>query len=574
MLNLIPQVKELAFTGGSLAYKSVDLRGLACDERILAALEKLPVSADGVPVCVQVGTEGGEGYALSVRTDGIRITAGSAAGAFYAVQTLRQIFAHEVVPCLEIRDEPDFAYRGFYHDVTRGKVPNCETLEQLVERMAYFKLNSLQLYVEHVYEFREYRDIIDKTGYMTKEELLRIGECCRQNFVEFIPSLSTFGHLYELLQQEQYRHLRVLKDYEDEPNFWSARMHHHTIDPLQPQSFEVIKSLIDQYEPLFESEVFNICCDETFDLKVLEGTEHDPGKVYVDFVKKIIAHLRGKGKKIMMWADILLKHPEVIEELPEDTCFLNWCYRAQPVEEDIQRFAALNRRQIVCPGTTTWNRLCERFEKEEPNICLMAEYGKKYGAEGVLNTNWGDWGNPCSLELAMYGMVLGAEKSWSVGTAVDADFYDAVSFLLYGREKAVELLQELVELHNRVNWCSLLMASFGTPREDVPILRGEIADLQEAYLSFVQKLSGEVWEKDEYRQEMMLCAEGVCVIAELGARLEQGWSGQRLTDTGKWLRKYREKWLEKNKESELSLLEAAFRKVEEHPDFDSLKAAQ
>ncbi len=562
MLHLIPQVKFLELTGGSLEPKSVCVQGLSCDSRILAALHQLPVDEKGVPVTVQVGEDAGEAYALSIRPDGICITADSAAGAFYAVQTLRQIFAHDTVPCLEIRDEPDFAYRGFYHDVTRGKIPTVETLKDLIGQMAYYKLNSLQLYVEHVYEFEEYQDVINRTGYLTKEELLQIGTYCRENFVEFIPSLSTFGHLYELLQQERYQHLRVLKDYEYDPNFWHARMGHHTIDPLQPQSIQVVKSLIDQYAPLFESEIFNICCDETFDLKVLEGTEHDPGKVYVDFVKQIIAHLQGKGKQIMMWADILLKHPEVIEELPEDTIFLNWSYRAQPPEENIGRFAQMNRRQIVCPGTSTWNRLCERFEKEEPNICLMAEYGKKYGAEGILNTNWGDWGNPCSLELAMYGMVLGAEKSWSVDTPVNERFYDAVSFLLYGRENGVQLLKELVQLHNNINWCSLLMASFGTPREDIPILQGSVSHLQEAYLSFVEKISGKIWENDEFRQEMLLCAEGVCVIAELGARLEKGWTGPRLTDTEAWLRKYRDQWLRKNKESELSLLEAVFRTVE------------
>ena len=40
------------------------------------------------------------------------------------------------------------------------------------------------------------------------------GQWHGENFIEFIPSLSTFGHLYELLEQEQYKHLRVLKDFE------------------------------------------------------------------------------------------------------------------------------------------------------------------------------------------------------------------------------------------------------------------------------------------------------------------------------------------------------------------------
>jgi len=55
--------------------------------------------------------------------------------------------------------------------------------------------------------------------------------------------------------------------------------------------------------------------------------------------------------------------------------------------------AGLKKRQIVCPGTSAWNRFCERIETEEINISKMNELGYKYGAEGVLVTNWGDWGN-------------------------------------------------------------------------------------------------------------------------------------------------------------------------------------
>ena len=58
----------------------------------------------------------------------------------------------EQVPCLHIKDKPDFKYRGFYQDVTRGKIPTVDTIKKLIDTMAYYKLNSLQLYVEHVFE--------------------------------------------------------------------------------------------------------------------------------------------------------------------------------------------------------------------------------------------------------------------------------------------------------------------------------------------------------------------------------------------------------------------------------------
>ena len=146
--------------------------------------------------------------------------------------------------------------------------------------MAYYKLNSLRLYVEHVFAFEETKGLRGATGFLTKEEIREIGAYCRENFVVFIPSLSTFGHMYELLEQAQYRHLRVLKNFVASPNFWRERMSHHTIDPFDPESIAFVQNLINQYAPHFDSDTFNICCDETFDLKQYQTQGLDVGAIY------------------------------------------------------------------------------------------------------------------------------------------------------------------------------------------------------------------------------------------------------------------------------------------------------
>jgi len=559
MLHLIPQVKQLVCKDGFLKSSSVRY-DIPSDARLAKALEKLPASPNGAELILTVSGSAGEGYALWVEQDRIRIDAQSPAGAFYAIQTLRQLFSQGDVPCLYIQDEPDFAYRGFYHDVTRGRVPRVETILELVEQMAYYKLNSLQLYVEHTYEFAECRELNGKTGYLTAQELQQIDTACQENFIEFIPSLSTFGHMYEILEQPAYRHLQVIKDKKalrSPVNFWDNRMGHHTIDPLNPESFHLICSLIDQYAPNFSSSWFNICCDETFDLRVYEGRE-DVGRVYVDFVKKIAGYVTEKKKKVMMWADILLKYPETITQLPEDVLFLNWSYGPNPPEQDIARFATLGRHQIVCPGTSTWNRLCEKTDQEEQNICKMIDYGKRYGAVGVLNTNWGDWGNPCSLGLAMYGMVLGAAKSWTTETVPGADFYGDTDVLLYGKEGATALLARLSDLHNKVSWLDFcrnyFAARFDTDTERKEPLTGTLDALQNDYLALAVDLDASPWINENYRREMILAAQGVCLLAELSQQV-LGRNPKRLIDTKEWLTHYREGWLAQNKESELGKIE-------------------
>ena len=571
-MHLIPKVKQLEIKTGCLVNKRLQLVAENPDSRLQTAMKYFSFSETGTPLFISISGTLGEGYELDIAENTIQITADGAAGAFYAIQTLRQIFMEEQVPCLHIKDKPDFAYRGFYQDVTRGKIPTVETIKKLVDTMAYYKLNSLQLYVEHVFEFEESKDLWESTGYLTKEELREIGAYCKENFIEFIPSLSTFGHMCELLNQEQYRHLRVLTDYVDSPNFWWDRMSHHTIDPLKEESFELVKSLINQYAPCFESDMFNICCDETFDLTKYAEEGLDVGALYLEFTKKIISHVQSLGKKVMMWGDVLLENPKIITEFPEDVTFLNWYYDAnvEEMEEKISKFAGLRRKQIVCPGTSAWNRFCERVETEEINIVKMIELGYKYGAEGVLNTNWGDWGNPESLELCMYGLVLGAEKSWSSGTAIDESFYEAVNILLYGNPVGIQTLKKLSKLNDGITWwdvcCNYFKHRYHTGEAlDLPS-KEQVEVIQKEYLELVGVLNGEAWKAnnssmsqnlEEYRKEMLLAAEGICLMAELSGKLA-GYKINKVADTGEWMNRYSRAWLKKNKPSELRKIEELF----------------
>jgi len=560
-MNLIPMPKKIEKYEGFLENKAVCLKSNLFDERLLKAIDCLPVQYNGTGLEIHIQDLGVEEYSIKIEQDNILITAGSEAGAFYAIQTLRQLFLEEEIPCCYIEDKPDFSHRGFYHDITRGRVPKLDTLKKLVDDMAYYKLNSLQLYVEHVFEFKEYADSIERTGYMTAEEIRELDEYCKMNFIELIPSLSTFGHLYELLQKDRYKHLREVEDFKEIEFIWENRQVHHTIDPTCEESFELIKSLIDQYMVNFSSDKFNICCDETFDLKIGKHKDEDTGKLYIDFVSKIVKYLQDKGKTVMMWADILLNHPEQIENLPDGVKLLNWYYWEKPDENTFKTIRDSGKEQIVCPGTGSWARLCEDYEMDIINIPKMAEYGYKYGAEGVLNTNWGDLGNSCSIPLAMFGLVLGAEKSWNIKTAVDENYTARVNKLLYKKDNATEYIKRLSNLCSRISWTD-------TAKTYANILCGHIYDVEYPSaeelsrvvcdsMELIEDINHDIWENKEYKEQIILSAEGVAVMAELIA-VYQGHDFERKTDTKKWIKKYREKWLEDSKESELREIEKMF----------------
>ena len=554
MLHLIPQPKTLVEIPVKLEKNTLCLSGDLSSDRLKKATQKLPLAEGGIPLFISFDEKETEGYSLILTNEKAEIIGESEQGAFYGIQTLRQILTNSDLTELSISDQPDFPHRGFYHDTTRGKVPKVETVKGLIDQMAYYKLNSLQLYIEHTFEFKEYADSIERTGYFTAEEIRELDDYCYENFIEFIPSLSCFGHLYELLEKPQYKHLCVLENHEAEYMHWWERMAHHTIDPLHPESFELIKSLIDQYMPLFRSNKFNICCDETFDLQIGKHWNKDAGRLYIDFVKKLVTYLQSKGKSVMMWADILLHHPEVISELPDGIEYLNWWYEPEIHENDIELFEKMNKPQIVCPATWSWEGFTEWVEKEEQNICNMIDAGYRHGAKGVLNTNWGDFTTPCSIELALYGMVLGGAKGWTVSTNPTDSFKADVNHLLYENEKGYYYLRTLSDCQKEVRFTFLANAYSNTlfqkKRLFYPPTFDMVKHIQKTCKQVMEELSTQSWKQDEFRKEMLIAAEGIIVATEIIGKVA-GYPVERITDTKKWLEIYSEDWLKKNKPSEL-----------------------
>ena len=560
-MYLMPAPQKIELAEGILPKKTVSIINRCNDPRINKALKKIPCSENGIQmeICCLDGI--GEGYTLIIQHDNIKLIGESSAGVFYGIQTLRQLFEQETIPCMTIEDSPGLAYRGFYHDITRGKIPTVETLKALIDQMAYYKMNSLQLYMEHTFPFKELGQNAEKNGYISAEEIKEIDNYCYENFIELIPSIATFGHLYELLQQEPYHELREMIDFREEQLYWLQRMQHHTINPTDERSIEIVKSMIDQVAPLFRSNLFNICCDETFDLENGVHKGQNTGKLYIDFVQKIISHLCSKGKKVMMWADILLKYPEVIEELKEDVEFLNWDYCAEPAEDPFKKIGTMRYTQIVCPGTTTWSRLVENVEVGAKNILKLGDYGYKYNAKGMLITNWGDFGNPCSLDLSMHGMVLGASKSWNKDTCLNNDFEDCLNRLLYKNPYAVQILNKLSDLQTIIDWNPLALCYSNCIYEkqfDVTYPSIEtILYAQNECQKIMKELEDQLWECDEYRQEMLLAAEGILVMAELFAKIA-GYEIEGQSAPEDWLNRYSAKWLQKNKPSELFRIQEMF----------------
>lgn len=571
-MYLIPTPQKVMQKKELLRKRSVKLANEISDERLLKAIKKLHVEDGGIPLYIQYKDTKEEGYRLFVSNEEIHIEGDGVNGAFYAIQTLRQIFANDEIYCVEIEDKPKNEFRALYHDVTRGRVPTVDSMKKLIDDVAYYKMNHLEFYMEHAYPYKEMHTTAIESNCLLPEEIRELDEYCRENFIDFVPSLATCGHMFDLLNVPENTHLREIDGYEPKYTFWYERMLHHTINPTHPESFDFVKSLIDQYIENFTSEYVNICGDEPFDLSQgpRKATGVDVDGIYFDFMKKVIDYVKSKGKKVIMWADqVFLNNPERTAQLPEDIIMLCWGYDPVPPEDRVRKLEGTKFKKIVCPSTCSFYRLVENPRISEQNIQSMALYGEKYAANGMLNTNWGDYGHACSMELSMFGIAVGAQKSWDFESSVDEDFKKAVNLLVYKNDEGCEYLFRASAIHEKANFCrfvryySNLLHKWEIPWTQYPTAENLIEASAEAK-ELVEELSSQKWERDAFRLELISAVEGTAVMAELFAK-HMGIAIERWTDTENWLKNYRTLWLGRNKESELFRIEELFRNMEKMP---------
>jgi hypothetical protein len=366
-----------------------------------------------------------EAYALDISTSGIRIRYGEKEGLRAAVATLHQLLREygRRLPCLSMQDYPDFSRRGVMLDVSRGRVPKLQTLLELVDHLADFKINEFQLYTEHTFAYRNYEPVWRDWGALTGEEMLRLDARCRQLGIDLVPNQNSFGHLRQWLEYPPLKKLAEISEPYEGPDGTYLR-YPTTLAPYHPGTLPLLRELYDELLPHFTSRRFNVGCDETWDLGRGQSKAACAARgkewVYLDFLKAIHREASARGRQMMFWGDIILHQPKLIKELPPDVIALDWGYEANhPFLAETAQFAASKVPFYVCPGTSTWMALIGRHDNALANLRAAAEAGRRQGALGYLNTDWGDGGHPQPLAVSYLPYLAGAALSWCARTFDD-----------------------------------------------------------------------------------------------------------------------------------------------------------
>ncbi len=552
---------------------------------------------EGLPASLCRKEDRIEAYELHIQEKGIEIAGESSAGLWYGVQTFCQLLQSEgaVLPFVLIEDEPEIQNRGFYHDVTRGRIPKLEELKRLVDKMAYYKLNQLQLYVEHSFLFQGFSEVWRDDTPLTAEDILELDQYCAKRHIELVPSLSSFGHLYKVLSTKTYAELCELPDSDKAEFSFPGRMAHHTVDVSNHRSFELVKQMIEEFLPLFSSRHFNLCADETFDLGTgkSRGTEGSHStediekederawkqRLYMGFLKKTCQLIVSHDRIPMFWGDIICDFPEAVQELPEGTICLNWGYAPNQSEDGIRALAEAGAIQYACPGVQGWNNLVNDNQGAYENIKQMCQYACRYGAVGVLNTDWGDFGHINHPDFSTVGMIYGAAFSWNPEIPDREVINPLISVLEYG-DRSGRFVDLVSELHGcsvfswffAVIWKEtrqgLLSGShpwFSLDRvkwDRLEEAKDRLAGLKEQLYQMPQELS----ESNRSRiYAYLLAAEGIHLWNQVGevVRYRQSQEEAGIMDLSlhreyplaeeleHWYQRYKELWRTVSRESEL-----------------------
>lgn len=526
-----------------------------------------------------------EGYTLEISGDAVVVTGNSARGLFYGIQTLKQLVDQfgAKLPALKIEDAPDFEHRGFYFDISRGKVPTLETYKWLADYLAERKVNMLQLYVEHPFEFNFDPSIKQTPDALTAEEVLEMVAYCKDRHIDFVPSLASFGHMGGVLSLPQYKHLAdVEMENEWADMTWRQRMVGATINMNDPEALELLEKMHDEFLPLFDSDFVNMCADETYDLGEGKNKElaEKEGKhtLYLRHINWLNDLSKKYGKRMMFWGDIIVQAPERIADVPKDSIALNWAYWRSSNYDSSKHFADAGVDFFVVPGVSGWNRISNGIVNADINIRKQAEAGKKYGAIGLLNTDWGDYGNYNMLSGSLHGIALGAAMAWNPDEPGVEEFdavWNAQTFGVDdGRGAATMREQSDDGADYLVTW-----PLFYRPLDDQEVLKKVskeqaekfVRDGQEGHRVFSDYLSQmkeNRWIAEEWSHMSRMNAllgEKVQIMREI----EEGGGSKELAmrldafadKTDRMFAEYAEFWLARNKRTDLALIEEKFNEL-------------
>lgn len=313
-------------------------------------------TTNGIVFKVEPGLNG-EAYQLEVNSTGIVIKASTDAGAFWAVQSLKQYIWNSVkgqknssfqLQGIQITDEPKYEWRGFHLDVSRHMFTK-EYLLKIIDWLAYYKFNKFHLHLTDdqgwrieskklplLNEVGSWR-IFDRNdsicmrkaktnsafeidprfikvrngktvygGFYTQDDLKEIIAYAANHFIEIIPEIDMPGHMSAAIRA--YPRLSCTGT-----AGWGTEFS-YPVCPCSNETIDFTFQIWDEIADLFPSKYVHIGADEvekdtwkssaTCAAFMKANNLKNANEIQSFFVKKMQEHMENKGKTVIAWDDV------------------------------------------------------------------------------------------------------------------------------------------------------------------------------------------------------------------------------------------------------------------------------
>ncbi len=409
-----------------------------------------------------------EGYTLDVTANGATVKAKTPQGLFYGMQTFMQLLPAEVespvvvsgiawtAPCVSVKDEPRFGYRGFMLDPCRHFIP-VENVKKQIDVLSLFKINRMHWHLTDDQgwriEIKKYPKLTEVGakriegegteygGFYTQEEIKEVVKYAADRFVTVIPELELPGH--EMAAIAGYPELSCKGEQSTPRIIWGVE--DIVMCAGKEETFKFLEDVIDEIAPLFPSEYFHIggdecpkiswkqcpLCQKRIKEEGLKGDKQHSAEERLQsyFVQRMEKYLADKhGKKIIGWDEILEGG------LAPSATVMSWRGEAGGIAA-----ANMDHDVIMTPGsggmyldqyqgdskiepvTIGGYATIEKVYSYNPIPDTLVATGKAQHILGVQCNNWSEYMyNTDLMEYRMYPRALAvAEIGWSPLTRKD-----------------------------------------------------------------------------------------------------------------------------------------------------------
>lgn len=442
-LSIIPAPQRLALQPGELTLTANSGIVLAAkadqDDRFAASdlaetlLErtklKLAVRSQAKPGDIRLErtseqlSGGPEAYRLTVDTKGVRATASSAAGLFYAACTIGQLVrADGSLPCCVIDDWPAYPLRGLQYDVARGQTVNVEWWSRVIRMLARCKLNALMIYGENDYHFKQF-PFLGRPDTFTPEKAKVLSDLARQYHVQLIPQFESLGHASAVLRADEMAPLR------EAGGSW-------VFCTSNPGTWEFLDRIYGELREQFpDAKYLHVGADE-FEMGFGKCPECQAkvkqsglGGLYAEHMNKL-GELCGKhGFTMLFWPSHGGPTPELSymtikyqDQLKKDCIPTEWIYHGPSAYPQLEQYQQLGFEDVwASAAVVCFSRIWPDYRTTYRGIRGFLRAGHERGIKGAMTTTW-EWMHGGVVANSLLGMVYSAECAWSLGQTPTADF--------------------------------------------------------------------------------------------------------------------------------------------------------